>query len=148
MLYLQNKRYFIFPIPGYLIEASGAAATHQSAQLGIYQLTRERVRNYPVYKHKCLDEYLFVGPNGAWRVGPDTSTFKGTHFKNPKKPTPDTPPRSGWQYWNEEWLDDDTIKIEYAGSTFITKWTCGVSDGNDSLIFILETSAIFIYFRT
>ena len=99
-----------------MIEASGAAATHQSAHLGDYHLTGEIVRNYPVYKHKCLDEYLFVGPNGNWRVGPDTSTFKGTHFKNPKKPTPDTPPRTGWQYWNKEWLDDDTITVEFSES--------------------------------
>ena len=112
-----------------MIEASGAAATHQSAHLGDYQLTGEIVRNYPVYKHKCLDEYLFVGPNGNWRVGPDTSTFKGTHFKNPQKPTPDTPPKTGWQFWNEEWLDDDTIKVGFSGSCFNADWKCPGCDG-------------------
>ena len=122
----------MFPISGFKIEASGAAATHQSAQLGIYKLTRETVRDYPVYKHSCLDVYLFVGPNGYWRVGPDTSTFKGTHFKNPKIPTPDTPPRTGWQYWNEEWLDDNTIRVHRAGSGEINQYTCGRSDGNIS----------------
>ena len=75
-----------------------------------------------MYKHSCLDVYLFVGPNGYWRVGPDTSTFKGTHFKHPQKPTPDTPPRSGWQYWNEEWLDDDTIRVGRAGSGEINQF--------------------------
>ena len=113
-----------------MIEASGAAATHQSPHLGVYQLTGERVRDYPVYKHKCQDEYLFVGPNGYWRVGPDTSTFKGTHFKNPQKPAPDSPPRHGWQYWLDgDWLDDDTINIEFSGATFNADWTCSGTDG-------------------
>ena len=120
-----------FQHTGVLIEASGAASQHQSAQLGVYQLTGERVRNFPVYKHKCLDVYLFVGPNGSWRVGPDTSTFKGTHFKNPQKPTPDTPPRTGWQYWNEEWVDDNTIKVEFSGADFNADWKCPSSDGNN-----------------
>ena len=124
-----NKIFKIIHHTGVLIEASGAAATHQSAHLGDYHLTGEIVRNYPVYKHKCLDEYLFVGPNGNWRVGPDTSTFKGTHFKNPQKPTPDTPPKTGWQYWNEEWLDDDTIKVGFSGSCFNADWKCPGCDG-------------------
>ena len=92
-------------------------------------MTGETARDHPVYKHKCLDVFLFVGPNGAWRVGPDTSTFKGSHFKYPQKPTPATPPRSGWQYWNEEWLDDDTIRIEHAGSDIIDGWTCDSAEG-------------------
>ena len=111
-----------------MIEASGAAATHQSAHLGVYQLTGERVRNYPVYKHKCQDEYLFVGPNDHWRVGPDTSTFKETHFKNSQNPTPDTPPRDGWQYWDGDWLDDDTINVKFSGAAFNANWTCSGSD--------------------
>merc|ERR1719402_540317 len=124
---------------GVLIEASGAASQHQSAQLGVYQLTGERVRNFPVYKHKCLDVYLFVGPNGSWRVGPDTSTFKGTHFKNPEKPTPDTPPRSGWQYWNEEWVDDDTIRVGFSGANFNADWKCSSSGmKNGWMITLLE----------
>ena len=134
----------MFSILGFKIEASGAAATHQSAQLGIYELTRETVRNYPVYKHSCLDEYLFVGPNGYWRVGPDTSTFKGTHFKNPKKPTPVSgvvPPRTGWQYWNEEWLDDNTIRVGRAGSGEINQFglNCALAF-DEALICLLYTS--------
>ena len=39
-----------------------------------------------------------------------------------QKPTPDTPPRTGWQYWNEEWLDDDTIRVGRAGSGEINQF--------------------------
>ena len=80
--------------------------------------------NRPVYKHKCRDLYLFVGPTGAWRVGPDTSTFRKTSLKNSRKPTPSTPPRSGWQYWDEEWLSDNTIKVGRANSRTIRDWSC------------------------
>ena len=90
-----------------------------------------------MYKHKCRDEYLFVAPDGRWRVGPDTSSFKGTGFKSSQKPAPDTPPRTGWQYWLDgEWLDDDTINVEHADGGL--DWPCDSSDGKslttDSLI--------------
>ena len=71
------------------------------------------VQGFPVYEQNemktNIKQFLFVGPFGNWRVGPDTSTYKRSGLKNTKRSA--TPPRTGWQYHNQwRWVKDDAIR--------------------------------------
>merc|ERR1719187_1186062 len=116
-----------FPTPqGYKITGSGPGAVRHGAHLGLYELTGDTVRGYPMWKHKCQNMFLFF--NGEWRVGPTTGTYRGTHFKNEESPPPKIPPMTGWQYWDgETWPHDDTIKFDYVDSDQIAQWRCPTS---------------------
>ena len=115
---------------GVLIKSvDGPAVPRQGSKFGIYQMTGDKAEDHPVYKHKCLDVYLFVGPDGSWRIGPDFTTYKKTSFKNPEQPATGNPPRTGWQYWDGKWMDDDdTIEVVDAGANISNRWDCARSD--------------------
>ena len=83
--------------------------------MGLYRLTGQMVNQFPVYKHVENEEYVFVGPNGYWRVGPDTTSWRGSHLKYPAHPTPDKPPSKGWNYWANKWEKDPHIQLTESG---------------------------------
>ena len=87
--------------------------------MGVFHYTGHGTRGFPVYQHSDGDQFLFVGPTGAWRVGPNIGSWKGTGLKNPEKPTPSTPPSTGWQYWTYRWVNDTTIKVIPTGTDVV-----------------------------
>ena len=98
------------------ISSSGPAGTRQFPLMGLYMLTSQRIKHFPVYKKTDDERYLFLGPTGYWRIGPDTRTFKGSGLRFPEKnPTLPAPPFSGWQFWDGRWKDDFDIIFDTTG---------------------------------
>ena len=74
---------------------------------------------YPVYKQLGGNDYLYVGGNGYWRVGPDIVLNLKNGLKCPNNdPTPPSPPGNGWRYWDDGWKDDQTIGLFPACKAF------------------------------
>ena len=96
--------------------------------MGLYRLTNQLAQGFPVYKHVETETYVFVGPNGYWRVGPDTATWRGSLLKYPKKsPTPPNPPATGWNYWTFRWEEDADMKFLESGNNifYLTSYDSG-----------------------
>ena len=97
------------------MSSPGTAGVRQFPLMGVYLLTQQRIKNLPVYKLMNDERYLFLGPAGYWRVGPDSRTYKGTGLKYPAKNPASYPPLTGWQFWNNGWRDDDQIALDITG---------------------------------
>jgi len=131
-----------YPTGDVLMESCGPAATRQSGRMGVFHLTGHRIRNYPVYRHEDGDQFLFVGPTGAWRVGPNIKSWKGTGLKNPESPTPDTPPVTGWQYWDDSWVDDTCIQLLPTDLVIRSTGNAGVRQSNLMGVYLLTEQRI------
>ena len=83
--------------------------------MGTYFKTHKIVRGYPVYEqnvnNNSTKQFLFVGPLGNWRVGPDTSTYIGSGLTNSKRSP--SPPKNGWKVQHQGiWFEDVTLRAE------------------------------------
>ena len=72
--------------------STGPAGVHRDTRMGRYSETSQVVQGCPVFEQveKQEDEkqyFLFVGPDGSWRVGPDVTSYSGSVLKNTKKNT-------------------------------------------------------------
>ena len=77
--------------------STGPAGVHRDTRMGRYSKTSQVVQGCPVFEQveKQEDEkqyFLFVGPDGCWRVGPDVSSYSGSVLKHPKKNTKESHP--------------------------------------------------------
>ena len=55
--------------------------------------------------------YLFVGPEGRWRVGPDVASFSGSVLKHQQKNAA-LPPKTGWLYYlDDNWTEDESLQL-------------------------------------
>merc|ERR1719397_145356 len=99
-------------------DSKGDAALHRENRMGNYSKTFQIVQGCPVFHQELSPPgekyYLFVGPNGCWRVGPDVTSYSGSVLKNPKK-NKKVPPKSGWLYYlNNKWNKDESLElVEY-----------------------------------
>ena len=80
-----------------IFTSTGPAAVHREARMGKYNKTAVIAKCCPVFEQveKQGNEnqfFLFVGPGGCWRVGPDVASYSGSVLKHPKKNVK-TPPR-------------------------------------------------------
>ena len=95
------------------IRSSGDGGVYQDKRMGIYIRTNQKAQGFPVYQQKINKlnqrQFLFVGPDKNWRVGPDTTTYEGTGLKNEQASS--LPPQTGWQYWKDNWINDDSIQV-------------------------------------
>ena len=78
--------------------SSGPAGVHRDTRMGRYSKTSQVVQGCPVFEQveKQEDEkryFLFVGPDGCWRAGPDVSSYSGSVLKHPKKNTKESHPK-------------------------------------------------------
>ena len=93
--------------------SDGDGGNHQEMRMGTYFKLDKMVKGFPVYEQTVIKDkirqFLFMGPLGNWRVGPDTSTFTGSGLKNTQKSA--TPPETGWQYQHQgKWVHDNTMR--------------------------------------
>ena len=93
--------------------SDGAGGIHQANRMGTYTRTSQTVRGFPIDEQNIqkLDkkQFLFVGPFGSWRIGPDTKGFTGSGLKNIHKSA--NPPTTGWQYRHRgKWIKDSSIE--------------------------------------
>ena len=62
------------------IRSTGDGGVHQKDRMGTYIRTSQQVQGAPVYQQKIKKmeqmQFLYVGPRGNWRVGPDITTYK------------------------------------------------------------------------
>jgi len=112
------------------IISKGEASIHRKNRMGTYIKTHQLAQGYPVFEQAIQEStvqvstvqeggntnkkhFLFVGPDGAWRIGPDITSYDGSVLKHPKprwEETPNLPPKSGWLYYlNNKWNQDDTL---------------------------------------
>ena len=89
----QDNIAFPFSDPEFLLfESTGPGGRLHPDLMGLYRLTDQLVQDSPVYKHVATEAHVFVGPNGYWRVGPDTATGRRSWLKYLKNsPTPTKP---------------------------------------------------------
>ena len=123
MLKIQTKKAFTIIIFLFLEEedtvkfvSNGGAADSRKAQMGDYTKTSQMIKGFPVFeqaeKQKGGKQYfLFVGPDGCWRVGPDVSSYSGSVLKHPKK-NKNLPPKAGWLFYlDDKWNKDESLQL-------------------------------------
>ena len=96
--------------------SKGDAEIHRKTRMGSYMKTTQMVKGCPVFEQvdKLEDEhqyFLFVGPDGRWRVGPDVTSYSGSVLKHPKKNAAMLP-TTGWMYYlDDSWLEDKSLLL-------------------------------------
>ena len=96
--------------------SKGDAGNHRKTRMGSYTTNSQIIKGCPVFEqdNKQEDEkqhYLFVGPDGRWRVGPDVTSYSGSVLKHTQK-NAKMPPKTGWLYYlNDEWNEDKLLQI-------------------------------------
>jgi len=84
--------------------------------MGKYNKTSVIAKGCPVFEQVEKQEnetkfFLFVGPGGCWRVGPDVASYSGSVLKHPKKNVK-TPPKSDWLYYlDNKWHKDEDLQL-------------------------------------
>ena len=77
--------------------SDGPSGTKHRVCMGLYQLTTDRYNGFPVYKKIGGQMFLFVDEVGRWSVYKELHPKSGFLYNKEKKPTPDTPPVTGWR---------------------------------------------------
>ena len=96
--------------------SNGDAGLHWETQMGSYMKTNQMVKGCPVFEQVDKQEeekqhFLFVGPDGRWRVGPDVASYSGSVLKHPKK-NARLPPKNGWLYYlDDKWKDAESLSL-------------------------------------
>ena len=77
--------------------SNGPAGDCRKAQMGDYTKTSKMIKGFLVFEQAekqvgGKQYFLFVGPDGCWRVGPDVSSYSGSVLKHPKKNTKESHP--------------------------------------------------------
>ena len=114
--------------------SKGDAGLHRENRMGSYTKTSQMMKGCPVFEQveKQEDEqqhYLFVGPDGCWRVGPDVASYSGSVLKHPKKNSK-LPPKDGWLYYlDDKWNEAESLRV-----------TVNVKDGKGEDAFIFHFS--------
>ena len=96
----------------FMVSAQGKAARIQTRRMGRYTLCQNIIIDgyIPVYKQDKGANYLYRDGVGNWCVGYVVGDdLCGLYQKSNKSPSPQkTIP---WQYSNDGWHDDETLKV-------------------------------------
>ena len=99
--------YFYTPntLESFLVTSSGGVKKHYCTALGRYVNTGRVLTfpgqctpNLPIYKHEFTNIYLFVNCLDDWVISYDINHNIANIFGD--KPSKQTPPITGWHYWN------------------------------------------------
>ena len=102
----------------YTVSSSGGVKASYPAYLGLYKKTDQLANfpgecypNLPIYKQESAEYYLFVNCHDDWVINSHVHPTDADVFAE-KSSMYNTPPSSGWEYWqNGDVKTDSTMKV-------------------------------------
>jgi len=99
------------------VSSTGAGAEKQTQCMGVYKKTTQTWSGRPVWKHQYADIFLFKdGDSSRWVIHKGVSN--GVANIMSKKSALRDIPKTGWQYSDSGWHDDNTLSVTEGEPTY------------------------------